>query len=142
MFAVFPMTFLGHHTTVWNFLQFVFIECPSRGQPKCIKAFSKNKKRLEPVSLSHFLHDFSKTIFLTLYSTKWSNFIASLPLLLDYIVQLRYYNSLFPACDVINLEVNLSFLIKSEVIKFSSTWPKSQDKNLNILRTKRAFKKK
>ena len=41
-----------------------------------------------------------------------------------------------PGCDIINLEINLIFLIKS----FFSAWPKSQDKNLNILRTKTAIK--
>ena len=40
-----------------------------------------------------------------------------------------------PACDVINFEINLIFLIN----RFS-TWAKSQDRNLNILRTKRALK--
>ena len=37
-----------------------------------------------------------------------------------------------------DFEINLIFLIKP----FFSTWPKSRDKNLNILRTKRAFKMK
>ena len=41
-----------------------------------------------------------------------------------------------PGCDVINFEINLS---NQEVF---STQPKSQDKNVNILRTKRAFKVK
>ena len=40
----------------------------------------------------------------------------------------------FPGCDVINFELNLTFLIKP-----FPTCPKIQDKNLNILRTKRAF---
>ena len=38
-----------------------------------------------------------------------------------------------PGCDVIRFEVNLTFLLS----RFA-TWPKSQDKNLNILRTKRS----
>ena len=42
----------------------------------------------------------------------------------------------FPVCDFITFEINLVFLIKH----FFSMWPSSQDKNLNILRTKRAFK--
>ena len=43
---------------------------------------------------------------------------------------------LHSGCDVINFENNLIFLIKL----FFSAWPKSQDKNVNILRMKRAFK--
>ena len=38
-------------------------------------------------------------------------------------------------CDAVNFEINLIFLIKP-----FSTRPKSQDENLNILRTKRGFK--
>ena len=37
----------------------------------------------------------------------------------------------FPGCDVMNFEINLIFLIKP-----FSALPKSQDKNLNILRKK------
>ena len=37
-----------------------------------------------------------------------------------------------------NFEINLNYLIKPSF----SVWPESQDKNLNILRTKRAFKMK
>ena len=40
-----------------------------------------------------------------------------------------------PGCDVINFEVNLVFLTK---LFYYMT--KCKDKNLNILRTKRAFK--
>ena len=43
---------------------------------------------------------------------------------------------LFVSQVIINVEINLTFLIKSFY-----TWPKCQVKNLNILRTKRAFKK-
>ena len=40
-----------------------------------------------------------------------------------------------PVCDVMKFEINRSFLR-------SSTKPKSQDKNLNISRTKRTLNKK
>ena len=43
----------------------------------------------------------------------------------------------FPGCDVMNFEINLISLM----YRFS-TRLKSQDKNVNILRTKRAFKMK
>ena len=39
-----------------------------------------------------------------------------------------------PVCDVMNFEIKLGFQIKP-----FSTEPKRQDKNSNILRTKRAF---
>ena len=43
----------------------------------------------------------------------------------------------FPGCHVINFEINLIFLIKTYF--YIAT---NQDKNLNILRTKRVFKVK
>ena len=43
-----------------------------------------------------------------------------------------------PRCDVMNFEVSLIFLIKP----FFLHDQKSREKNLNILRTKRAFKLK
>ena len=43
----------------------------------------------------------------------------------------------FPGCDVVNFEINLFF---NQAV--FSALPKSQDKYLNILRTKRAFKVK
>ena len=43
----------------------------------------------------------------------------------------------YPGRDVMNFKINVIFLIKP-----FSTWPKSHEKNLNILRTKIAFKKK
>ena len=42
-----------------------------------------------------------------------------------------------PVCDVINFEINLSFLIK----QFSNITKKVMTKNVKILRMKRAFKK-
>ena len=43
----------------------------------------------------------------------------------------------FPGCDVVNFEINLIFLIKPFFYM-----AKIEDKNLNILRTKRPFKVK
>ena len=59
-------------------------------------------------------------------------FIKIIPLLFTILI-----SSHLPGCDVIKFEINLIFLIKPFDI-----WPKSQDKNLNILRTKRAFEVK
>ena len=42
-----------------------------------------------------------------------------------------------PGCGVLNFEINLINLSNQAAF---SAWPKSQDKNLNILRTKIAFK--
>ena len=66
-----------------------FIVCASRGVPIYIKtkalttfaftwykAVLENKRCLELVLLPHFLHDFLRKIFLTLYSINWPNFIA------------------------------------------------------------------
>ena len=58
----------------------------------------------------------------------WSVFIVWLPLVLEILGNLCIAIVCFPGCDV-----NLN--------RFS-TWPRSQDKYLNILRTKRAFKVK
>ena len=44
-----------------------------------------------------------------------------------------------PGCDVMNFEVNLKGARRKAVFP---TLPKSRDKNLNNLRTKRAFKMK
>ena len=41
------------------------------------------EKNLGIVSLPHFVYDFSRKMFLMLYSNNWPNFIAGLPLLLE-----------------------------------------------------------
>ena len=41
----------------------------------------------------------------------------------------------WPGCNVIKFEINLIFLIKT----FCATWPKIQNKEINILRMTRAF---
>ena len=85
----------------------------------------------------HFLYDFSRKIFLMQYYINWPNLIAWLLLLLAILGTMCIAIMCSPSCDVINFETNLTFLIKPFFV-----WPKSQDKNLNILRTKRAFKVK
>ena len=75
-----------------NFIQFVYY-MPSWGLSKYIKtcrplaftsykAFLKNKRCLELVSLPHFLHYFSRRIFLFSHSINWQNFIIWLPLII------------------------------------------------------------
>ena len=51
--------------------------------------FKKQKKSLELVSLSHFLHDFWRKIFHLLYSTNWLNFIVWLPSLCEILGNMR-----------------------------------------------------
>ena len=89
-------------------------------------------KGLWIVSPAYFLYDFSTKMLLMLYSINWP---ISLPGCLYF---LRYW-----AICVLRYFVNQvvrSWILKKRAI--FSTWPKSHDKNFNILRTKRAFKVK
>ena len=88
-------------------------------------------KGLGIVSIAHFVYDFSTEMFFMLCSINWPNFIVWLLLLLEICIAIACY----PGCDVMDFEINLIFLIEPDFF----TWPKSHDKNLNILRTKRAF---
>ena len=77
-----------------------------------IKFFCLLKKSLELVSLPDFLHDFWRKIVLFLYVINWPNVIAWLPLFREILG-------------------NTYIVIVNQL-----------DKNLNILRSKRAFKMK
>ena len=67
-----------------------------------------------------------------------TKFNCLIPITSWHIDQYVYYHWLLTnCCDAINFEINLIFLISC-----FSTWPKIQDKSLNILRTGRAFKMK
>ena len=99
-----------------------------------IKLFKK--RAVELVYLPYCQHDFWKKIFITLYSINWPNFIIWLPLLeiLDNICILTICS---PVDAVINFESSPNSLTKP----FSYIIDKV-GKNVNILRTKRAFKMK
>ena len=84
------------------------------------------EKGLGIVSPLHLVYDSSRKMFLVLYSINRPNFIVWLPLILEILVNMRIAIVCFPGCDVINIKINLIFLIK-----LFFTWPKSQDKNLN-----------
>ena len=99
--------------------------------------FDLLEKDLGIVSPPHFVHDISKKMFLMLYSINWPNLIAWLFLLLEILINMCIAIVCFPRFDVINLEIELIFLIKS---LFSMN--KESRQILNILRTKRAFKMK
>ena len=85
--------------------------------------------------MPNFLEDFSRKIFLTLYSINWSNFIVRLPLLFEILGSVYILIICFSVSDVINFKIKLGFLINS----FFFYDLKSQDKNLNTLITKREF---
>ena len=72
------------------------------------------------------MHDFWRKIFLMLYSVNWPSSIVWLPL------HLKILGNMF---IIIAYKSTLSFWPS----RFS-TWPKSQDKDFNILKTKRTFK--
>ena len=60
----------------------------------------------------HFLNDFSRNMFFILYSINWPNFIVWLPVILELLDNIFIEIICFPGCDVINFEINLTFLIK------------------------------
>ena len=70
-----------------------------------------------------------------LFSMNWPNFIASLALLLKLLVKMCIAIVYYPGCGVMKFEINLIFLIK---LFFYVA--KSEHKNSNVWRTKRAFK--
>ena len=101
------------------------------------EAFLKNKKRsgtsLTASYSTWFLKkNISHIIFYEL--TKFHCLIALLLIILD---NMCIVIICLPGCDVYVLKLSLAFLSG----RFP-TWPKSQDKNLDILRTKRAFNMK
>ena len=93
-------------------------------------------KGLGIVSLANFVNDFLAKMFLMLYSINWPNFIDWLPLLFEILGNMYITIVCSPGCDVMDFEINLS---NRAVF---SKWSKSHDKNLNIVRTERAFKVK
>ena len=108
----------------WNVISFAVMICPSRvPSVPHMTLFFFLKGGLGLASQSHFLHDFWKKIFFTLYAIKWQNLIAWLPLLLEILGNMCIIITCFPVCDVINFEITFSFLISSHF----PIWPKRQD---------------
>ena len=89
------------------------------------------------VSPQYFVYDFSRKIFIVLFSINWPDFCAWLALLLEILSNMCIAIVYFPGCDDINFEINRTFLIKPF---FYMT--KKSDKILKILRAKRAFQVK
>ena len=90
------------------------------------------EKGLEKVSPPQLIHDFSRKMFPMLYSI-WTDQM-SLP---DCLYLLRCW-----LISVLQLFVNQPATSQIFWLNCFSTWPKSQNKNLNILRTRRALKEK
>ena len=96
------------------------------------------EKGLGIVSPPHFVYDVSRKIFLMLYSINSPDFIVWLSLPLEILGNMCIGIVCFPGCNIINFKVISVFLIKSFfLIKLIK--PKSQDKHLNIWRTKRTY---
>ena len=76
------------------------------------KAFYKTKRGRELVSIPHFSDEFLTKVFLRLYFINWPNFIVWLPLLLEIMGTICIVIICWPVCDVINFEINHSFLIQ------------------------------
>ena len=67
---------------------------------------------IQRYSPPNFVYDFSRKMFLMLYSINWPNFIVWLPLLLEILGNMCITIICSPGCDVIKFEINLIFLIK------------------------------
>ena len=96
--------------------------------------FNFSEKCLGQVSPPNFVLFFSRKMFLIIHSINRLNFIVWLSLLLHILGDVCITVVCYPGCNVIKFDINLIFLIK-----LFCYITKSQDKNLNILRTKRAF---
>ena len=114
--------------------------------------YNFSEKDLELVSPLYFVYDFSKKTFLLLHSINWPIFIVWLPLLLEILGNMFITINIFlikPFCYMTKKSRHCLYFSKYwatcllRLISFLSsrfaTWTKSQDKSLNILRTKRAF---
>ena len=93
------------------------------------------EKGLGLVTPAHFVCDFSRKIFPMLYSINRPCFIVYLLLLLEIFGNMCIVIICFPAEDAINFEINLSF--SYQVVFLHDR--KGQDKNINMLRTKRGL---
>ena len=86
--------------------------------------FSFPEKGLELVSPPYFEYDFFRKMFPILYSIKWRNFIAWLPLLLEISGNMCLTIACWPGCGVIKFVSNLIFLIKPFSYMTKNSWEK------------------
>ena len=144
---LFPDPFLKYQN--WAYLwinspKFIhLIVCQVEGYPNILKlnckplaftsykAFLKTKRGMGLVFFPHFLHDFWRKIFFLLYSVIWPNLIWDIEqcvycnCLLTRLWRHKFWNQPYASDQTVH-----------------STCPKCQDKNLNILKMKRASKMK
>ena len=90
------------------------------------------KKTLGLVSPPYFVHNFWREIFLMLYSINWPNFVVWLSLLLQISGNMCTVIVCYPVCNVINFEINLSFLIEP-----FSYMTKNSEKKLKYLKNEK-----
>ena len=76
------------------------------------KAYLKNKRRSGTSLSASFCAWFLAKNFILLYSVNWPNFIAWLLLLHEILYNIWIVIVCSPGCDVINIEINLIFLMK------------------------------
>ena len=91
-------------------------------------------KSLELVSSRHFVHNFSRNLFLMSYSINCPNPIAWLLLLLGILGNMCIVMICCPVCDVTDFEINDNFRIKPV---FYIT--KKSGQKCNHLKTKKSF---
>ena len=77
---------------------------------------SFKRRVLKLASLLHFLHDFLRKIFLTLYFISLPNFIAWLYFLFEVLGNMCIVIICCSVCDVANFETNLNFFSSSHFL--------------------------
>ena len=110
------------HTVKINFITFQAFDLEIRS------IFILNKVCLGLVSPPYFLCNFSRNIFLMLYSINWPNFTAWLSLFLEILGNMFVVIIRCLVCDIINFEIYYSFLIKPFNKKVTTKMQISQDK--------------
>ena len=91
-----------------NFLQILYRKWGGETSPTPLFVI----KRPGPIFPPHFMYDFSRKIFLMLYSVNWLNFFVCLSLLLEILDNICIEIICSPVCDVTYFETDLRFLIK------------------------------
>ena len=88
-------------------------------------AFLNNKRGLDLVFLPHFLHNFRIKVFLSLYYFNWPLFTVWLSLLREILGNMCIAIVCWPACEVMNFEVNGIFLVKPLFLHDQKTMTKT-----------------
>ena len=124
----------------------IYIDSPQLGMQqnklyKTLDYWSKNvlnfdslEKELGIVSPPRLGYDFSRKMFLVLYSINWPHLIAWLSLVLEILGSMRIAIVCFPGCDVMNFEINHISLIKPFFY-----WTKKSKQKFKYLENKTSF---